>query len=150
MGQELEKTKGTPPAGSIPINGKGQIIEMLQMMPSHERSTLLKNIKIRNPAMAQELSEQSFSFNSLESFEDHQLTLILNYLNPQVVGVALKNSSVGFQRRLLTLCQRSFAEKAYTTLISPVVDEAQNIKRAQTRFLQAALDLYRRGILKLV
>ena len=41
---------------SIFINGKAQIIEMLQHMPREERSRLLKNLKIRNPQLAEELT----------------------------------------------------------------------------------------------
>ena len=53
---------------NIYINGKGQIIEMLKIMPMAEKMKLLKNIGLRNAPMARELSEESLSFASMKVF----------------------------------------------------------------------------------
>jgi ribonucleotide reductase alpha subunit len=41
------------------INGKQQIVELLQYMQGAEKETLIRQIKLRNPAMAKELIENS-------------------------------------------------------------------------------------------
>ena len=53
----------------IYINGRQQIIDMLQFMSEPERRKLLKNIEMRNAVMARELSEQSLSFNDLNKLK---------------------------------------------------------------------------------
>ena len=46
--------EGNNSANGVFINGKAQIIEMLQHMPREERAVLLKNLKARNPQLAEE------------------------------------------------------------------------------------------------
>ncbi len=47
------------------INGKKQVIELIQRMDASDKLTLLKNLKLRNPSLAKELSEASINFNSI-------------------------------------------------------------------------------------
>jgi flagellar motor switch protein FliG len=122
---------------SVFLNGKGQIIEMLKFMTPKEREVLLKNIRARNSQLADELLEQSLTFSSLNELPDDDLILIFNSLSAPIVGVALKGSNREFQRRILSLAPRDYAEKAYSVLMTNLSNEARDVQRAQNKVLNA-------------
>jgi flagellar motor switch protein FliG len=127
------------------INGKAQIIELLKVMEGTEKEKLLRLISARNPAMARELQEKSFSFNNLMNLTDLQIKSTLNQLNAQIVGIAMKGCHPKLQKRILSLAPRAYAEEAYETLLGPVRNEARDIERAQERILNVVLQVLRRS-----
>ncbi len=126
------------------INGRAQIIEMLQHMPREERSKLLKNLKVRQPQLAEELSESCFTFNDLDSLNDYELQMIFNYISAPILGMALKNIERAFQRRLLSLADRAYAEEAFKVLKTPYSNEKRDIKRAQNKIIETLASLKKR------
>jgi len=126
------------------INGRAQIIEMLQHMPREERTKLLKNLKVRNPQLAEELSESCFTFNDLDSLNDYELQMIFNYISAPILGMALKNIERAFQRRLLSLADRAYAEEAFKVLKTPYSNEKRDIKRAQNKIIETLASLKKR------
>ena len=129
---------------SIFINGKAQIIEMLQMMPRSKRAILLKNLKVKNPQLAQELSEQCFTFSDLDSLRDEELKLIFQAITAPILGMAIKNVESAFQRRLLSLCERQYAEEAFRVLKTTYQTEKRDIPRAQNKIIEVLANLRRR------
>jgi flagellar motor switch protein FliG len=123
------------------INGKAQIVEMLQHMPREERAKLLKNLKIKNPQLAEELSEQCFTFSDLDSLPDSELIMIFNYISAPILGMALKNAERNFQRRLLGLADRDFAEETFKVLKTPYANEKRDIPRAQNKIIETLASL---------
>ncbi|OFZ25076.1 MAG: hypothetical protein A2381_14160 [Bdellovibrionales bacterium RIFOXYB1_FULL_37_110] len=123
------------------INGRAQIIEMLQYMEDEDRNTLLKNIRIRNPILANELLEKSLVFENIGKLSDHEIRLVLNYVQPTIMGVALKSVNQDLQRRVLGLAQRGFAEKAYEIMIKSIGNEMTHIKKAQNKILETMVAL---------
>ncbi len=115
------------------INGKAQIIEMLQQMPLPEKEILLKNLKIRNPQLTEELIEKSFSVSHFESLSNHEINLVIQNVSAPVMGIALKGFSQDFQRKVLSIASRDYAENAYRILTTPTNNEAINMKRAQNK-----------------
>ena len=126
------------------INGKAQIIEMLQYMQKDERARLLKNLKIRNPQLADELSEQCFTFSDLDNLSDHDLQMMLQYVSAPILGMALKNVERNFQRRLLSLADRAYAEEAFRVLKTAYASEKRDIKRAQNKIVEILVNLKKR------
>lgn len=131
-------------ASGVFINGKAQIIEMLQHMPREERARLLKNLKIRNPQLAEELTEQCFTFNDLDNLSDNELTMIFQYVSAPILGMALKNVERSFQRRLLSLANREYAEEAFRVLKTAYSTEKRDIKRAQNKIIETLVSLKKR------
>jgi flagellar motor switch protein FliG len=129
---------------SIFINGKAQIIEMLQHMPREERARLLKNLKVRNPQLAEELTEQCFTFSDLDNLTDNDLQMIFQYVTAPVLGMALKNVERAFQRRLLSLAGRDYAEEAFRVLKTTYSTEKRDIKRAQNKIVEILVSLKKR------
>ena len=123
------------------INGRAQVIEMLQYMEDEDRNTLLKNIRIRNPILANELLEKSLVFENIGKLSDHEIRLIINYVQPTIMGVALKNVNQDLQRRVLGLAQRAFAEKAYEIMIKSIGNEMTHIRKAQNKILETMVAL---------
>ncbi|WP_127715097.1 FliG C-terminal domain-containing protein [Halobacteriovorax sp. HLS] len=131
------------------INGKAQIIEMLQIMPEEEKATLFKNIQMRNPQLAAELIEKSISFNDLYKLNDFDLKTLTRSVHSGVFGVAIRASSVEFQKRVLSLLPREYAEKAYHAMKANLSNENDSIKKAREKVVQTIGTLNRRQQIKL-
>lgn len=131
------------------LNGKAQIVEMLQFMPNEEREVLLKNIRLRNPSLADELVVGSYTFDQIDRLTDHELNIIFRYVSAPILGVALKDVSKNLQRRLLSIAPRPYAEEAYNILITPLSNEKRDIKRAQNKVVNIIVTLMKRKQLQL-
>ena len=131
------------------LNGKAQIIEMLELMPTGERQKLLNNIRMRNPALANELMEKSMSFVDLDRPDDNDLNKIISATNPQIMGLALKNTPVNFQRRILSLCDRQYAVETYEIMVKRLENEKKDSARAQDRILSSFANLVKRQIIQI-
>lgn len=123
------------------INGRAQVIEMLQYMDPASRKTLIKNIKLKNPALANELIEKSLVFDNIDSLSDHELRILINYVQSPIMGMALKAVNQDLQRRILGLAPREYAEKAYAIMIKPLASENTHVKKAQNRVLEVLIAL---------
>tara|TARA_R110000868_G_scaffold99206_3_gene273156 strand:- start:7320 stop:7727 length:408 start_codon:yes stop_codon:yes gene_type:complete len=132
-------------ANSVFINGRAQIIEMLQIMPAAEKEKLLKNIRARNPQMAQELMVQSLTFDQVARLGDDDLIALIEAVRPVVWGVALKGQKSEFQRRVLSLAPRGYAEEAYGFLTATLQNEKRDVKRAQSKIIEILIGLSRKN-----
>lgn len=126
------------------INGKAQIIEMLQHMKREERTKLLQNLKMRNPQLAEELMEQCFTFNDLDTLSDDELVRVFSYISAPILGMALKNVETNFQRRLLSLAEREYAQEAFRVLKTTYATEKRDVPRAQNKIIEVLISLKRR------
>ena len=131
------------------LNGRQQIIEMLQFMDEKEKRKLLNNIEKRNAVMARELSEQSFSFKSLFDLSSEQLNKILSRCNPAIVALALYPLEISLQRKALASLERAMAEKAFEIMSNNLSNKSQEIKRAQQKIIQVAIQLSRQKYIKI-
>lgn len=128
----------------IYINGKQQIIEMLQFMNESDRKKLLDNVRRRNAVMARELSEQSFSFKDLAKLPKDFLGSILSKVNPAIVGLAIYDESVQLQRLVLGSLPRDKAEEAFHIMSQNLLSKKQERKRAKENIIRFAIELSRR------
>lgn len=132
------------------INGKAQIIEMLKFMTAKERATLLKNVRMRNPALAKELYAESINFDTLYSLDQVDVAQVLQFVKAPIMGVALKSAPTEFQRKLLSSAPREYAEEAYTYLTKNLGgNEDRDITRAQKRVSDTIVALNNRGRISL-
>ncbi|MGB0454213.1 MAG: FliG C-terminal domain-containing protein [Bacteriovoracaceae bacterium] len=125
------------------INGKAQIIEMLEHMTPDERDTLIRNVRMRNPQLASELLEKSTSFRDLDRLSDRDLLPLVDGTNPKIMGLALKTAPVSFQRRVLSLADRNYAEEAYAIMNQRYANERRDATRAQNKILSSFAQLVR-------
>jgi len=133
----------------IYINGRQQIIEMLQFMNEADRKKLLRNIESRNSVMARELSEQSLSFNDLVQLSQESLRRIFIQCNPAIIGLALYNCSNDLQRKVLSSLDRNIAENAFDIMGKNLSDKKLECKRAQEKVMQIAIQLNRKQSINL-
>ena len=131
------------------INGRSQVIEMLRLMEPAERDRLLKNIRLRNKTLADELVEESLSFFHIETLGDIDIKLLMKYVTAPILGVALKNVNVELQRRILTLAPRNYAEEAYRYLITPIANEKDSTARAQKKVVSVLVALNKKNQIRL-
>jgi len=131
------------------INGKKQIIDMLQYMEPAEREKLLRNIQLKNPQMAKELQSSSLNFEDFNKLDDENLRKVLTRVNAPIIGLALKQSSQHFQRRALSLLPREKAEKAFEIMEKYLNNETVQTNRAQTKMLEVLVNLCKQKIIRL-
>jgi flagellar motor switch protein FliG len=132
------------------INGKAQIIEMLKFMTAKERATLLKNVRMRNPALAKELYAESITFETIYALDTVDLAQIIQFVKAPIMGVALKSAPAEFQRQLLGASPRAYAEEAYSYLTKNLGgNEERDIARAQKRVSDTIVALNNRGRISL-
>lgn len=132
-------------AGSdVFINGKAQIIDMLKFMPSAEKNVLIKNLKLKNPVLASELEIQSLTFSHVYRISDDEIVILLKYISAPIIGVAIKSTNLDFQKRILSIAPRSYAEEAYKTFTANLQNEKRDIDRAQAKVLSIMISLIKR------
>lgn len=133
-----------PEQGSIFINGRAQVIEMLQFMSSEEKAKLIRNIRSRNPQLADELMESAVSFRDILKLDDDSVSLISQFVKAPIMGVALKALNPEEQRKILVLCERSYAEEAFKVMRTSLTNEVRDTKRACERVKSVIAALHKR------
>ena len=131
------------PSG-IFLNGRAQVIEMLQMLSPKERERILNHVRIKNPTLASELVEESVCFEDISRLGQRELAHLFQYLTPVIIGMALKGVDAAFQRKILTQAPRQYAEEAFDIMMTPLENERTNIRRAQQKVIEIAVQLRRR------
>lgn len=130
------------------INGKKQVLELLQHMAAPDKAKLLRNLRVRNPALAKELTESCISFESIWDLDDGALKTIVSQVQPAILGLALSLVHTKNQRRVLSLVPREMALKAFDIMQKDLTGNRNECHRAQTKILELALSLHRNRIIQ--
>lgn len=130
------------------INGKKQVIELLQQMEAKDKSKLLKNLRTRNPSLAKELTESCISFESIWDLDDQCLKTVVSQVQPTILGLALNIVHVKNQRRALSLISRDTALKAFDIMQKDLTNNRNECLRAQQKILELALNLHRNRVIQ--
>lgn len=134
--------------GGVFINGKKQVIELLQRMDAADKSKLLKNLRVRNPSLAKELTELCLSFESIWDLDDESLKTVVSQVQPAILGLALSLVHVKNQRRALSLISREMALKAFEIMQKDLTGNRNECLRAQQKILELAVNLNRSRIIQ--
>jgi flagellar motor switch protein FliG len=134
--------------GGVYINGKKQVIELLQNMDSSDKVKLLKNLRLRNPSLAKELTESCLSFESIWDLNDECLKTVVSQVKPAILGLALSLVHVKNQRRALSLISREMALKAFEVMQKDLTSNRTECFRAQQKILELAVNLNRSRIIQ--
>ncbi len=130
------------------INGKAQVIELLQQMNAADKSKLLKNLRMRNPTLAKELTESCISFESIWDLDEAGLKTVVSQVQPAILGLALSLVHVKNQRRTLSLIPRESAVRAFEIMQKDLTSNRNECIRAQHKILDLALSLHRNRIIQ--
>lgn len=130
------------------INGKKQVIELLQKMDAGDKARLLKNLRTRNPVLAKELTESCLSFESIWDLSDECLKTVVNQVQPTILGLALSLVHVKNQRRVLSLLSREQALRAFDIMQKDLTGNRHECSRAQLKVLEVAMNLQRNKIIQ--
>ncbi len=130
------------------INGKKQVIELLQKMEAGDKARLLKNLRNRNPSLAKELTESCISFESIWDLDEECLKTVVSQVQPAILGLALSLVHVKNQRRALSLISRDQAIKAFDIMQKDLTSNRNECFRAQQKILELAVNLHRNRIIQ--
>lgn len=136
-------------AGSIFINGRAQVLEMFQYLTQEERDRLIRQIRPKNPQLADELVESSISFKNLPSLSEETISTVLSYIKAPILGVALKSLKVNEQRKILSVCDREYAEEAFRVMSTRLANESRDVERATSRIRAIMSALSKKRIISL-
>ncbi len=132
---------------SIFINGKQQVIELVQRMDSADKAKLLKNLRMRNPSLAKELTEACISFEGLWDLDEEGLKTLFSQVKPAILGLALSLTHVRNQRRALSVVSRQMALSAFEIMQKDLTSNRNECLRAQQKIVELALNMHRNKIL---
>jgi flagellar motor switch protein FliG len=130
------------------INGKGQVIELLQQMNAADKARLLKNLRVRNPSLAKELTESCISFESIWDLDEGGLKTVVSQVQPAILGLALSLVHTKNQRRALGLIPRESAVRAFEIMQKDLTSNRTECMRAQQKILELAISLHRNRIIQ--
>ena len=99
------------------INGKEQALEILKLLTPNERNRILSTINLKNPSLAKELKQNSISSRDLEEYSMDYFLNLFTRIKPEILGIALKETSLSFQKAVLKTAPREYAEKAFKALM---------------------------------
>ena len=94
--------------------------------------------------MARELIAESISFNDLNRLRNEDLAIIFKYIQPAILGLALKTVYEELQRRVLSLAPRPYAEQAFSILSTPM-NRPRDVERAQEKIVNVLSSLNRKN-----
>lgn len=116
----------------IYINGKEQALEILKLLTPNERNRIISNINLKNPSLAIELKQNSINFKDMEEYSIESFKDIFQRVKPEVLGLALKNTTTIFQKNVLKSAPREYAEIAFKILMLNVpASKQETILRAK-------------------
>jgi flagellar motor switch protein FliG len=124
------------------INGRQQIVEMLKIMEPADKASLLANLRKRNPILAGELLEESINFSCLENLSHPEIQLIFSFTEASTWGMALQGLGASFQRKILSLASRHFAEQAFR-IMTTTHARPSDIAKAQDKILAVIIELHK-------
>jgi flagellar motor switch protein FliG len=131
------------------LNGKNKLIKMFQLLTEEEKSSLLEKVGRKNPKLAEELKFKSITFKKIFSLNDKSIRLVINQINPSILGVSLKGSPIVQQRRILSLAKRDYAEKAFSMLTTSINDEEKSIFKSQQKVIESIGSLNKMGMVEI-
>jgi flagellar motor switch protein FliG len=135
--------------GGVFINGRAQILEMFQYLTSEERNRLLRQIRMRNPGLADEIMQTALTYESLATLHEEAIERVLSYCKAPILGVALKSLNVKDQRKILSVCPRDFAEEAYKVMTTRLSNETRDVERACSKIAAIIGALVKKKIISL-
>ena len=89
------------------------------------------------------------TFNKIFNLDDKSIRLLIKQINPSILGVSLKGSPINQQRRVLSLAQRDYAERAFAMLTNAINDEENSIIKSQQKVIESIGSLNKMGLLKI-
>lgn len=136
-------------SGGVFLNGRAQVLEMFQYLTQEEKERLIRQIRPRNPELANEMLETSISFDLLPQLSEDTISRILTYVKAPILGVALKKLKVNDQRKVLSVCDRAYAEEAFRVMNTRLTNEARDVERACSRIRSVMSALSKKKIISL-
>jgi len=136
------------PSNSVFLNGKNKLIKMFQLLSEKEKNSLLQKVGLKNPKLAEELRFKSITFEKIFSIKEKELKILFQQVNPSILGISLKGSSVKYRRKVLSLAPRDYAEKAFQMMTSKINDEDNSILKSKQKVIDSLGSLNKMGLIE--
>ena len=135
-------------ANTVFLNGKNKLIKMFQLLSEKEKNSLLNKVGQKNPKLAEELRFKSITFEKIFTISEKELRILFQQLNPSILGISLKGSPVGHQRKVLSIAPREYAEKAFQMMTSKINDEDNSIIKSRQKVIDSLGSLNKMGLIE--
>ncbi|MBF0311766.1 MAG: hypothetical protein HQK52_00020 [Oligoflexia bacterium] len=131
------------------LNGKKQVVDLLRILSPTEKKRILRGIKQKNPQLAQDLISEGVDIEVISELSQEQLYRLIHHLSPEILGLALKTVSKKLQQNILRLCERSYAEVAFSIMTNAYDHDETKMQQAQEKVLETALGLFGNSFTKM-
>lgn len=130
----------------IVINGRAQVVDILNRLPEEHKNKILRSLKGKNSSLAHELSWQTLTFQGISQAKDEQLKVLLEYISSPIIAIAIQDQSVEIQKKFLNHISRDRAKEVFQQLKSTRAASV-NIKKAQNKMVEIAIALIQKKTL---
>lgn len=130
------------------INGRGQVVDLLRTLQETEREKILKILKIKNPAMARDLTIQCLTFNYFIHLDQEKMNIACQYISGNVLGYALSDQNIQVQKMILNIIERKKAVEAFQ-IISEYRGTQTETQKSQRKIIQIVAELIDKKVIQI-
>ncbi|MDA3793030.1 MAG: tetratricopeptide repeat protein, partial [Elusimicrobia bacterium] len=81
--------------------GAEKLVSMIELMPEEERESLLENLSQDEPEFAEKIKSKIFSFDDIISLDEAAIQMLIQAMETQDIGMALKNASEEIKEKFM-------------------------------------------------
>ena len=74
--------------------------------------------------------------------------MLFQQVNPSILGISLKGSPIKYQKKVLSLAPREYAEKAFQMMTSKINDEDNPIIKSRQKVIDSLGSLNKMGLIE--
>lgn len=130
------------------INGRGQVVDLLRTLQDTEREKILKILKIKNPAMARDLTIQCLTFHYFINLDHEKIKIACQYISGNVLGFALSDQTIQNQKMILSIVERKKAMEAFQ-IISGEKGSQSETQKSQRKIVQIVAELIDKKVIQI-
>ena len=135
-------------SNTVFLNGKNKLIKMFQLLSETEKNALLSKVGQKNPKLAEELRFKSITFEKVFTINEKEIRMLFQQVNPSILGISLKGSPIKYQKKVLSLAPREYAEKAFQMMTSKINDEDNSIMKSRQKVIDSLGSLNKMGLIE--
>jgi len=140
-----KEMKNMSSKNGIRIDGKAEAIALLKNSDPAFREKLLQGIRERDPQLAEELSQNFFSFDDIEQLETRDLQKLLMQIPDQMLALALRGMDENFLGKILNSLSQRKAEDIHDYLVNGPRQRMSDVTNARQQIGQIAQMMNEQG-----
>ncbi len=143
----MSSSKPKPPSSAR--GGLPAVLEILRGLDPPAREKLLHNLSERDPDLGRKLSENLFTFESLQKISPRSLQTLLRKVREDLLALALRDASDPLRARIFAHISKRQADQLRESLESGPKRPKSEVQKAQASIVAEAQEMEKNGELSL-